>query len=258
MKKRLWAGLLVLCLLFACYSIGASEEVFNQQSGDYDYLPLADGTARLVKYYGSEADLVVPAELDGLKVTEIADSAFSWNDDIERVTLPEGVEKIGSQLFAYSTFLEAVTLPSTLKEIGSNPFIGCDEALDITILGGILELKDGVLFNRETHTLICYPEAMEEASYVIHIAYDYKRVGRFTTYYNRGVLEFADVTLIDAATGKKVGAVQEVRGPTAKSLETAKITSEFVSGGPPDEGEIDLAVDAALERALGLLAEGAK
>lgn len=101
-------------------------------------------------------------------------------------------------------------------------------------------------------------ENPEEASYVIHIAYDYKRVGRFTTYYNRGVLEFADVTLIDAATGKKVGAVQEVRGPTAKSLETAKITSEFVSGGPPDEGEIDLAVNAALERALGLLAEGAK
>ena len=101
-------------------------------------------------------------------------------------------------------------------------------------------------------------ENPEEASYVIHIAYDYKRVGRFTTYYNRGVLEFADVTLIDAATGKKVGAVQEVRGPTAKSLETAKITSEFVSGGPPDEGEIDLAVDAALERALGLLAGGAE
>ena len=144
MKKRLWAGLLVLCLLFACSSIGASEEVFNQQSGDYDYLPLADGTARLVKYYGSEADLVVPAELDGLKVTEIADSAFSWNDDIERVTLPEGVEKIGSQLFAYSTFLEAVTFPSTLKEIGSNPFIGCDEALDITKISIILAEEAGL------------------------------------------------------------------------------------------------------------------
>ena len=96
MKKRLWAGLLVLCLLFACSSIGASEEVFNQQSGDYDYLPLADGTARLVKYYGSEADLVVPAELDGLKVTEIADSAFD-NSNLRYIY---GIPGSAAELFA--------------------------------------------------------------------------------------------------------------------------------------------------------------
>ena len=124
MRKRLLAGLLILCLLFACSSVGASGEVFNHQSGDYDFLPLEDGTACLVKYYGSEAVLTVPAELEGLKITEIADGAFSWNDDIENVILPEGVEKVGSQLFAYSTFLEAVTFPSTLKEISSIEKLG--------------------------------------------------------------------------------------------------------------------------------------
>lgn len=85
------------------------------------------------KYSG---DVVVPGtvEYDGITYTVkgVGNRAFEGCDDLRKVTISEGIYKIGAYAFYYCGNLERVILPSTLERIESNPvFTGCSK-LEIT------------------------------------------------------------------------------------------------------------------------------
>ncbi len=85
------------------------------------------------KYSG---DVVVPGtvEYDGITYTVkgVENRAFEGCDDLRKVTISEGIYKIGAYAFYYCGNLEHVILPSTLERIESNPvFTGCSK-LEIT------------------------------------------------------------------------------------------------------------------------------
>ena len=83
------------------------------------------------------------------------------------------------------------------------------------------------------------PVSAEDAGWIIHIHYDYKNVKQFTTFYNQGVQEYTTVQILEVPGGTEVGTKYTVKGIVARSKDTAKKTSEFISGGPPDEGRIN-------------------
>ncbi len=87
------------------------------------------------KYSG---DVVVPGtvEYDGITYTVkgVGGRAFEQCDDLRKVTISEGISKIGAYAFSYCGNLERVILPSTLVYIDdSNPvFTGCSKLEIIT------------------------------------------------------------------------------------------------------------------------------
>ena len=101
-------------------------------SGDYDYTLLPDGTARIIRYNGSEENVVVPAELDGKTVTEIGNTiegeryhgAFAENTSIKTVTLPDTITLIDIQAFLGCQNLTQINLPDSITEIGGGAFAG--------------------------------------------------------------------------------------------------------------------------------------
>jgi len=85
------------------------------------------------KYSG---DVVVPGtvEYDGITYTVkgVGNRAFEGCDDLRKVTISEGIYKIGAYAFYYSGNLERVILPSTLENIdGSNPVFEACSKLEI-------------------------------------------------------------------------------------------------------------------------------
>ena len=85
------------------------------------------------KYSG---DVVVPGtvEYDGITYTVkgVGNRAFEGCGDLRKVTISEGIYKIGAYAFFACGNLERVILPSTLERIESNPvFTGCSK-LEIT------------------------------------------------------------------------------------------------------------------------------
>lgn len=60
--------------------------------GNYEY-SVANGKAKIEKYYGKEANVVVPTTLGGYEVTEIGIDAFE-NFELESVTIPEQIERM--------------------------------------------------------------------------------------------------------------------------------------------------------------------
>ncbi|WP_298484043.1 leucine-rich repeat protein [uncultured Ruminococcus sp.] len=72
----------------------------------------------------SVTEAVLPAEIDGCPVTEIASYAFKDCTRLTTVTLPETVQKIGAFAFKDCTRLENLTIPDTVGEIGWGAVLG--------------------------------------------------------------------------------------------------------------------------------------
>ncbi|MCR5202562.1 MAG: leucine-rich repeat protein [Lachnospiraceae bacterium] len=70
----------------------ASNEYF-----EYDYGG-ANSEATITKYIGSDERIYIPEEIDGHKVTEIADQAFS-GVDFKKIIIPKTIEVIGESIF---------------------------------------------------------------------------------------------------------------------------------------------------------------
>ena len=82
-------------------------------------------TGTITKYLGNQTNVVIPKEINDVKVKEIGKLAFGTTQlsgkNIDSVTIPDSVEVIGERAF-YRAGLNKVTLPSNLKEIGEEAF----------------------------------------------------------------------------------------------------------------------------------------
>lgn len=100
--------------------------------GDYTYT-VADGVATITKYTGSATTLNIPETLGGYKVQGIGSSAVSDNTKIQKLTMPDSINRIGEYAFANCMKLSDVKLSKNLKTLGYSAFRDCDslEAIEI-------------------------------------------------------------------------------------------------------------------------------
>ncbi|MBO4604849.1 MAG: leucine-rich repeat domain-containing protein, partial [Clostridiales bacterium] len=103
----------------------AWDEEVNPKCGDYEYVKKEDGDLIIVRYTGSDSEILIPSELDGMKVTAIGSEAFAYCGSVRKLSLSEGIKEIADQAFLGCSFLESVELPGTLSDLGANPFIRC-------------------------------------------------------------------------------------------------------------------------------------
>ena len=139
--KKLFAGLISLAaaLIAVCaITVCASAE----ESGDYSYNVLSDGTVKITGYTGSATDLTIPATIDGKKVTSIGDYAF---------------EKCSS--------LESIIIPDSVASIGEGAFWGCSSLTSVSIPDGVTDLKDFVFYVCSSLTSIDIPDSVTSIGY---------------------------------------------------------------------------------------------
>ncbi|MCD8049335.1 MAG: leucine-rich repeat protein [Clostridia bacterium] len=102
----------------------------------FSYSDNGDGTAAITGYSGSETDVVIPTEIDGIKITAIAESAFKNNTAITSVVVPNGVTEMGESAFYGCTALTNAYSPKDLTEIPDNAFYKCTSLCEIDIPDG--------------------------------------------------------------------------------------------------------------------------
>ncbi len=128
------------------------KEAIRREKGDFEITP--DGV--LKRYRGHDTDVVIP---DGVR--EIGSSAFVDLNGVERMlmecedydapemetlTIPDSVEKIGNYAFAYCTNLESVTIPDSVREIGDRAFEGCELLRKVRLPEGLEEIEEYTFF----------------------------------------------------------------------------------------------------------------
>ena len=197
-KKTLLFALLLTALLLTALS-GAAAETLT--AGDYEYILLPDGTAEITRYSGVASALFVPVELDGHPVSAIGDYAFS-----SARTLPYTKETMYS---AYWQSLVTVTIPDSVTRVGKNPFLYCPtfHAVKVSPRHPTLRTENGVLYDRTTRTLICYPCYQEAESFTVP-----KGIARIGAYAFSGAEMLRSVRVPDTVLTIEEGAFSQCTG----------------------------------------------
>ena len=159
-NKKIVAGLLALTFAFGGAALpntvvnnsvvasAATQTAEVLTYGDYDYTILKDGTVEIAKYNGSDAEVVIPGEIDGVAVTSVGEHAFDNdlydnNSNITSVTIPEGVTNIGFRAFYKCKSLVEVSIPDGVETIGTQAFSSCENLREVTLPDSVKTLDEG-------------------------------------------------------------------------------------------------------------------
>lgn len=127
-----------------------------QESEDFLYTINEDGI-KIMRYIGRMPDVEIPAEFDGIRVTEVSTAAFQGNNRVKRIIVPLGVTSIGEWAFSYMDALEYVQLPTTLTVLGANSFSGSASLEQIRLPGGLQNIGEAP-FDIDQQTMLCAEE----------------------------------------------------------------------------------------------------
>ena len=144
------------------------EPVTDFTFGEFRYRAVENGIY-IIEYLGNDSDVVIPAEIDGMPITELGEYAFYRNQTIKSVQIPETVRIIRSKTFHGCSSLESVFLPANLQQIDYNPFIGCLSLTEIKVddENPVFCDVEGVLHDKEKTKFLIYPEGRRTESYAI-------------------------------------------------------------------------------------------
>ena len=121
--------------------IDDNYEEYTTASG-FEY-KIVDNAAVITGYTEDETDIVIPDKIEGYSVLAIDDYAFSWQDDLLTVKIPEGITSIGEYAFAWCGSLTSVEIPESVTDLGLSSFQECTHLTKITIPKSVKEIADG-------------------------------------------------------------------------------------------------------------------
>ena len=126
--------------------MGGSDVVPDDcvEYGEYTYVILEDGTAKIVRWCGDDTALEVPSSIDGWPVSSIG-------------------------AFAFAGPVETISMPASVDALEGNPVALCGLLEKIEVRGdeGSLVAIDGVLFDSGSRSLLCCPRAKSGMEYMV-------------------------------------------------------------------------------------------
>ena len=119
------------------WDIPATEKTTAQLEQEWGIKKNRDDTYTLMRYYGDDLDITIPAMIGDKVISAIGPYALSpvrygikheravHLAQIRTLTVPEGITRIGNNAFDGCTALMNVTLPNSIEQIEKDAFAGC-------------------------------------------------------------------------------------------------------------------------------------
>ena len=122
---------------------------------------LEDGEVAIEDYLGKDDIVVIPAEIDGLKVVEIRDYSFK-ETDIKAVVIPDSVEVISRGAFSQCEKLEVVVCGKGVKRLEQGAFMMCDTLKQVELNEGLEYIGKVVFGSCDNLKELTIPESVTE------------------------------------------------------------------------------------------------
>ena len=93
-------------------------------------------------------------------MSEIGNGVFSWNSNVESVSLSEGITDIRDEAFRCCLSLTSVSLPESLRAIGNKAFNNCHRLQEINIPSALKSVGYNALENCFSISTLIIPESV--------------------------------------------------------------------------------------------------
>lgn len=134
-----------------------NEEIFR----DFQYELLDGDGVCIISYDGKDETVCIPSRINGYPVVKIGVYAFTYNDSLRSVVIPEGVREIGLSAFEGCGALQSVVIPESVTQIGGCAFSDCGSLQSVDIPAGVAEIKNETFSNCGTLRSIVLHEGLE-------------------------------------------------------------------------------------------------
>ncbi len=145
-QKRLLPVFLAMVLAIALFPVvtmaSESDFIFDESSGS------------ILKYIGTETEVVIPETIGGVPVQVIGREAFMNCSAVTSIVVPEGVTSIRGWAFGNCDSLEKITLPTSLRGVSDFSFKECGRLSDVFFVGEELSLLEQIDFGRENDSFL--------------------------------------------------------------------------------------------------------
>ena len=148
----------------------------------------------------------------GNGVETICSTAFFKCTSLTSITIPDSVTEIMGEAFGYCTSLKSIIIPCGVEQIHPSVFEYCTGLTNINVSreNPYYSDIDGILFNKNHSSLICYPAGRMAESYTPPISVT--SIGRYSF--------LGCEHLVSVTVGRNVGTVGEDAFQSCKSLES--------------------------------------
>lgn len=158
MKKKIISTLLAATVFTSLIPCAFAD---NDNASALDYLTFDKSTGTITACSKTEGDIEIPAEIDGVAVTKIGESAFD-SSKLTNITLPDSITEIGAYAFSRNNNLTHINLPNNLKSIGQDAF-WCAYNLEIPqIPEGLTSIGAGAFSSCYALRTVELPASLEE------------------------------------------------------------------------------------------------
>lgn len=128
---------------------------------DYAYSINNSSEVTLKEYLGSASDITIPNEIDGKRVTQIAEKAFYGNENLQNIVVPSSVTQIERDAFGNCINLKNISLLDSITSIGSSAFAGCNNLENITIPKGLTTISEKTFYMCSSLSTMSIPDSVK-------------------------------------------------------------------------------------------------
>jgi len=129
-------------------------------NANFEFLTYGTVGVTITKYIGGGAEVNIPAEIDGVPVTEIGRNAFLDNVNITSVIIPNTVTIIGQSAFSGCRSLASINIPDGVTTIERSTFFACIGLISVTIPDGVTTIGNSAFYDCRSLTSITIPASV--------------------------------------------------------------------------------------------------
>lgn len=224
-----------------------SECKVSDRTKDYKY-EITDNQVGIIKYLGTETNVIIPAQINGLPVTYIEDGAFCNDSNLSSVEIPDTVTRIGTRWGEEGVFtgcynlvsvklnegkeaasigasaflncqgLSSIEIPRNYKIIYESAFNNCISLKSLTISEGVERIDAGAFASEDALESVTLPSTIKALGYKYDadIITDPSYINQTGVFYSCKSLK--QVSILEGSQDAYIGAYTFSECPKLKSI----------------------------------------
>lgn len=162
-RKKIMLGLGIASAVCIALLVGIIAFVSLSKKGNEDMFEYMEvnGHILVTSYIGTESEVVIPSEIDGMTVAAVDVKAFYNNDIVTSVELPDTIVEIQGYTFYKCSNLTEVILPDSIKFIGIHAFEDCTSLTTVDLPDSVVTIESFAFNNCANLTDIGMSESVE-------------------------------------------------------------------------------------------------